>query len=247
MSYRRPQSEDELVELVSSIDVQAPATLRSSVERMLADAPIAPRSPAAALLRRALPVGRAGLGAGRASRSRSRSRGGLAGGLAAAALASVIVALVLATSGGTASLSLRSAAAPTLLASTTPAPRERDHSHFLAAAVDGVRFPYWEESFGWRSTGARHDTFRGRPVTTVFYRRGHSTIGYAIYSGVPSSRPSGGVVRWQNGTAYDVTSDGGTAIISWLHSGHLCVMSGHYASAAALMRLASWGEGATRA
>jgi hypothetical protein len=39
----------------------------------------------------------------------------------------------------------------------------------LATAVDGVTFPYWEDRFAWRSTGARTDRLDGRTVTTVFY------------------------------------------------------------------------------
>src|SRR5438105_2227417 len=217
MTKLRPANEDELVELVRSIDVEAPATLRAGVERMIADA---------------------------------RARGGLrrrtlTGAAAGAALAGGVAAVLIVSGGSThAGLNLRAAAAPTLLAATSPAPRESDHSHVLAAAVDGVHFPYWEESFGLRSSGTRHDTLGGRTVTTVFYSHGDSRIGYAIYGGVPSPRPRGGSVQLQGGTAYRVLRSDGTSIISWMRGGHLCVMSSRRASPAELMRLAAWDDGA---
>ena len=71
-------------------------------------------------------------------------------------------------------------------------------------------FPYWEERFGWRSTGARNDRIGGRAVTTVFYAdgRGHR-IGYAIVAGPRAPSISGGVVRWRNGTAYRLLRQNG--------------------------------------
>ena len=33
------------------------------------------------------------------------------------------------------------------------APRAAQTTLQLAAAVNGVKFPYWEDRFGWRSTG----------------------------------------------------------------------------------------------
>jgi hypothetical protein len=154
----------------------------------------------------------------------------------------LVVAL---SSGGGHTLSLREAAAPTLLAATAPAPHQSDHSRFVGVQVEGVRFPYWGDAFGWHSSGSRADTVDGRSVTTVFYTRGASHIGYAIYSGVRSPASSGGVVRHERGTEYRVEARGGEAIIAWTRGGHLCVMSSRSASAAELIRLAGWGETGT--
>jgi len=155
-----------------------------------------------------------------------------------------VLVAVLATSGGTSgALGLRSAAAPTLLAATAPAPSHSARAHSLTAAVEGVRFPYWGDRFGWRSSGARSDTVAGRTVTTVFYTRAGVRIGYAIFAGVPAPRSSGGAIRVQDGTQYHVLANAGTAIISWQRGGHLCVMSSQGTSAAALIRLASWDGG----
>jgi hypothetical protein len=224
MTLRRPRSEDELVDLVRSIDIEAPPALRARVEEMIAATP---------------------------SRRRRTARGAaswrarpLAGALATAALLAALVA-VLATSGGGSGhgLGLRSAAAPTLLTATAPAPAQSARSHFLTAAVEGVRFPYWGDRFGWHSSGARSDTVAGRAVTTVFYTRAGARIGYAIYGGVPAPRSSGGAVATHEGTQYHVLSSGGTSIISWKRGGHLCVMSSRGASAAELIRLAGWDGG----
>jgi hypothetical protein len=132
----------------------------------------------------------------------------------------------------------------TLRPATVAAPPESPSSPAqLAAAVDGVAFPYWGERFGWRSTGARTDRIGGRSVTTVFYenRRG-SRIGYAIVSGASSSGPSGGVVVRRGGTPYHLLSENGVPAIAWLRDGHLCVVSGRGVDGATLLRLASSGE-----
>jgi hypothetical protein len=242
MTPTRPSSEDELVGLVRSVDIAAPPALRANVERMLAEAPVARLGP----MRTVLALARRQRDhAGARTRFEGRALGT---GLAAAAVSiAVVLAVVLSSTGGArSSLSLRAAATPTLLAATAPAPRERAHTDSLVAAVGNVHFPYWAESLGWRSTGARHDTLGGRSVTTVFYAHGQARVGYAIYA-VPSPRSSDGAVRTQDGTAYHVLSSNGTAIISWLRSGHLCVMSSRRASVADLIRLAAWSDGARAA
>jgi hypothetical protein len=229
MTRPRPRNEEELVDLVRSIDVEAPPALRARVEEMVATA----------TERRRPRLGLGNVGASGIWRRRS-----LAGALAAAAVAAVL--LVTLSAGGGHTLNLRSAAAPTLLASTIPAPVRSDHSEFLTASVGAVRFPYLEDAFGWHSSGSRTDTIDGRPVTTVFYSRGAARIGYAIY-GVPSPSSAGGVVHDEGGTQYRVLSGSGAAIISWTREGHLCVMSGRGASAQELIRLAGWDEGGSTA
>ena len=229
MTHERPTSEEELVERVRSIDIEAPPALRRRVEQMIADAPARGRLP----LR-----GRRARGGPRASAAwRSRP---LAGALAAAAVVAVLAVALSSGGGSRHTLGLTSAAAPTLLASTTPAPLHSAHSRFLTTGVEGVRFPYLEDALRWRSTGARTDTVDGRAVTTVFYSRGRARVGYAIYAGVPSPSSGGGVVRWDHGTQYHVLAGNGTAIIAWKRDGHLCVMSSSNASAAELIHLAGW-------
>jgi hypothetical protein len=165
-----------------------------------------------------------------------------AGGLLAATVAVLIVALG-GGSGGS-SLGLQQAAALTLGPAKAPAPAERRGSATeLVAAVQGIHFPYWEEHFGWRSTGQRSDRVRGREVTTVFYanRRGQR-IGYAIVAGTPAPGIGGGVLSWRHGSSYRLHSTQGANVVTWLRGGHLCVLSGRDIGGAALVRLASWGE-----
>jgi hypothetical protein len=227
MTEPRPSTEAELVELVRSIDVPAPESLHVHVQ---------------ALVQERSGSGRARRGVGATARSF-----GLAPSLAAAtiAAAAIAVALVVGLSGGASpSLSNSETAALTLRAATERAPAESAHNHTqLAAAVDGVSFPYWEERFGWRTTGARSDRIGGRSVMTVFYgdARGRR-IGYAIVAGTPAPQISGGVLRWRNGTPYRITTQDGAPVVSWLRSGHLCVVSGRGLSGAMLLRLASWEE-----
>jgi hypothetical protein len=224
-----PRSESELVEFVRSIDVRAPDSLHERVESLVAE-----RSRSA----RRWPISAGSSGAGQASVGRR---------LAAAGAIAGVVAVVIAVSvggGGSQGLSLRQASALTLGPATVPAPPEspskRDQ---LAAAVDGVSFPYWEERFGWRSTGARSDRIAGRAVTTVFYADGRGRrIGYAIVAGAPAPRMSGGVVAWRDGMPYRLLAENGAQMVSWLRAGHLCVVSGRGVAASTLLALASWGD-----
>jgi hypothetical protein len=229
MSESRPRTESELIEHVRSIDARAPAELHQRVGLLLnAHAQGARRRPIPS------PAGRSRLGLG------------LAGALAVAAV--VAVALVLGLSGGASggapTLTLREASALTQSAATAPAPAESrsDRGH-LTAAVDGVAFPYWEDRFGWRSTGARSARLAGRTVTTVFYENGGRRLGYAIVAGTPAPRLSGGTVVWRAGVPYRLITNGQAHIISWLRNGRLCVVSARGVDSATLLRLASWADG----
>jgi hypothetical protein len=145
--------------------------------------------------------------------------------------------------GGSTALSIRQASALTLAPATAAAPRESPgNGEQLAAAVDGVAFPYWEGRLGWRSTGARTDHLAGRTITTVFYgdARGRQ-VGYAIVAGTPAPRLSGGVIARRGGIAYRLLQENGSPAVGWLRGGHLCVVSGRGVSSATLLALASSG------
>ena len=135
-------------------------------------------------------------------RTHTTLRGALGGmrlrlGALAATGAALGAALALALGGpGGAGLSLGEAAAVTLRPATLPAPSENHHARAqLTASVDGIAFPYWEDRFGWRTTGAREDSVDGRHVRTVFYTDGKGRrVGYAIVAGqpAPQARPRHG-------------------------------------------------------
>jgi hypothetical protein len=108
----------------------------------------------------------------------------------------------------------------------------------LPAGVEGVRFPNYEEKFGWRAVGRRDDEIDGRAVTTVFYERGGDRVRYSIVAGDALAEPDG----------EDVDADGtrlrridvGNAV-TWSRLGHTCVMDGSAAvSLASVAELAGW-------
>jgi hypothetical protein len=227
MSERRPQTEAELVEFLRSVDVRAPQELHDRIQVLVDE-----RSPR---------------GLRRPPRVRASSRAPSLGwrlGVGIAALAAAAVALVIGlTGGGSGALNVRQASASTLRPATMAPPAQSPSGRAqLAAAVEGVTFPYWEDRFGWRSTGARVDRVGGRAVTTVFYANDRGQrIGYAIFAGSPAPHISGvGGVVWRHGTPYRLSSNGHLEIVTWLRNGHLCVVAGRSLKGATLLRLASW-------
>jgi len=223
--------EDEqrrISELVRSFDAPAPESLHRRIESLVASHQtqrFAPRSPRRGA-RRFSPLGLAGAGA------------------VAAAVVAVVIAVGLGGGGSAPTVSFSQAAASTLRAATLPAPPESAaHRAQLAAEVNGVPFPYWEDRFGWRTTGSRTDRVDGRSITTVFYADSSGRrIGYAILAGTPVPRVGGGVIAWRGGISYRLLTENGASVVTWLRDGHLCVVSGHGVSSATLLRLASWSE-----
>ncbi len=255
MSDSPQHQPEEIVELIRSIDVGAPASLHARIDELVAGA--TPGRRPKRRLPRPLLAGATALaalvaGATPGRRPKRRLPRPLLAG--ATALATLVVALVLTLGGGGGPAPIvQDAAALTLRPATAPPPAE-SHARRgqLAAAVEGVAFPYWEESLGWRSNGTREDRIDGRPVMTVFYvdARGQR-LGYAIAGGGDGwgsvLRESGGSVHWRHGTAYRLLRLHGAQTVVWLRSGRLCVLSGRGVPAATLLRLAGWGDGATPA
>lgn len=229
MTERPIQTESELVELVRGSDVRAPQRLHDRVQALV-DA----RTGAAT------PTGAA------PARRRLRPLPALLGTAAAAAAALVIAFAVV--GGGGSGLTVQSASAFTLAGATAPAPAESSTDGTrLATAVDGVAFPYWEESLGWRTVGTRHDRLDGREIRTVYYIDASGRrIGYAIVGGTPPPPVSEGVVWRHRGTDYRILRLHGAEAVVWLRDGRLCIVSGRGVGSATLLRLASW-TGASRA
>ncbi|MGH2875246.1 MAG: hypothetical protein ACRDK7_10355 [Solirubrobacteraceae bacterium] len=230
MNKPRPRTESELIELLRASDVRAPETLHRYVREVVdGHTPVARRRWAG--------VDRL-LGAGGSAAGRR-----LAGALVVTAVVVAALAVALA-GGGSSALSLNEASALTLRPATMVAPAENStHPAQLAAAVDGVAFPYWEEHFGWRSTGMRTDRMDGRAVTTVFYSdsRGRR-IGYAIVSGTPALAGSGGTIARHDGVSYRLLLMHGAAVVTWQRDGRLCVLSGKGVSGRTLLALAGWSD-----
>jgi len=229
---------EHVAELLRAVDMRAPERLHERVQGMVADrmrpAKRASRSRRAEALRHHTPD--RGLIAARLKPTLAA--------MAIAAIAGGAIALLTGTGTRTAGPSVGEASALTLRAATMGAPSESTaHAAQLNVAVDGVAFPYWNERFGWRATGARRDTVGRRAVTTVFYADASGRrIGYAILAGTPAPRISGGVIAWRGAVPYRLLTENGASVVTWLRDGRLCVVSGHGVSSATLLRLASWSE-----
>jgi len=217
-----PRTEQELVELLRSVDERAPDALHTRIQAMAAEH----------------------------ERDHTTLRGALSGmrlrlGALAATGAALGAALALALGGGGgAALSLGEAAAVTLRPATLPAPSESHADRAqLSAAVDGIAFPYWEDHFGWRSTGSRTSQVAGRTVHTVFYEdRAGRRVGYSIVAGTPAPKMPADEVHWRGGTPYNVSTVAGAHVVTWERNGHLCIVAGRGVAPEKLLTLASWDE-----
>lgn len=221
MSDEPRNKESEIVEFVRSIDVRAPQELHEHVQAL-----VAARAPAVAC-----------------GRTRSLRVGLLVGApVVAVAVAAMVVLAMSLTAGGSSPLTVDGAVALTLKPPTMAAPVEnpRDGTQ-LMVAVDGIPFPYWEDSFGWRAMGERVDRVGGRDVTTVYYTNGRNRwLGYAIVGGTPPPVVAKGQIIARAGTYYRLWSSHGASVVTWLRSGRLCVVTGHGVSNRTLLALAGW-------
>jgi hypothetical protein len=216
------EAQRQAVTILGSLDdVKAPAALHRSVQSMIADAP-------------------------RRRRARRPLRLQLAGAGALAAIA--VVALVIALSTGSPSPpTLPQAATVASRPAILPAPTQSTTRRgVLARTVDGIAYPYWQDSLGWRATGARVDRLGGRTVTTVFYapqrasHTGAKRIGYAIVAGGALPIPSGGSQISEKGIDFHVLASQGATVVTWRRNGHTCILVGRDVSGATLVHLASW-------
>jgi hypothetical protein len=169
------------------------------------------------------------LGARRARARRWRPLAALAGAGAAAA-----VALVLLTGGGAPTVDdVLAAAGRAPAAAISPG-----GGALLPVEVEGVRFPNYEEKFGWRAVGVRRGEVDGRDVTTVYYRLGRERVSYSIVAGEALPEPDGETVTAE-GTRLRRIGDGNA--FTWRRLGHTCVMDGSDAvSPGTVAELAGW-------
>ena len=212
MSEQPPYTESELVELVRSIDVRAPERLHSQIQALIDEHSARRRSPWARLIGAPIFAG---------SATRRRGGGGRCGCRGRAGACAERHRLGWRDADAAPGLPL------TLRAATMTAPAQSaTHPSELAASVEGVAFPYWEDHFGWRASGARVDHVDGRMVTTVFYTdASHQRIGYAIVAGTPAPPAGAGIAQWRDGTPYRYVKENGAWLVTWLRDGHRCIVS----------------------
>jgi anti-sigma factor RsiW len=217
----RLEEQRRAVDLVrgAAATIEAPAGLRTRVER---DRPAR---------------------TARAPRTRRRV---WAAGLAGAAVAAVALALVLTLPGNVPGApSVAEAAVLTTRPPTEPAPPPKPGTPtLLARAVDGVPYPNWTAKFGWKAVGSRVDTLDGRRATTVYYAKNGRRIGYTIFAGSPLDVPEDAVHVVREGTDLSLLTVDGRPVVTWLRSGHTCILSGADVPKPILEKLAAWnGKG----
>jgi hypothetical protein len=240
--------ERDLADVTALADGSLPERRRSEVERRVADSP--ELSTVLERQRRALDVVRAAavpappslrarVGALAAPRRRPLV-GAL--GVATAAAAALVVLLVL-PGGGPDAPSVAQAAELAARGSTGGPPPRYDNAPLLDREIGGIRFPRWQERFGWRASGVRTDQLGGRDATTVYYRYDGHRIAYTIVGGSGLPLPSGGQRTTRAGTALHSLRIGGRTVVTWRRRGHTCVLSGAGVRLRTLLVLASWRAG----
>ena len=202
----RPMTEEELAlarrgeeRIAAAVaDVQAPQSLRESIERTRANAQRAPFW------------------------HRYRWVAAAAAGVAAAA----VIAVVAIDRTDTAPPSLQEVYATAAAAPAQPAPaRAGGDPPVLDARVGAIEFPDWRTAFAWEAVGSRETELDDRQVTTVVYRNPDGArLGYAIVGGAPiAETPPGATIR-RAGNTYRVDEGGGRTTVSWTQQGHTCVI-----------------------
>jgi hypothetical protein len=210
--------QEHAVTLLRAIDTPAPASLRAQLDELTGTG-----ERRAATRRRQAPRWRRALV--------------LPG---ATALAAVVAAIVVLVGGGASAPTVPQAARLALASATLPAPAvDPDQSKNLSLEVAGIPVPAWGHKAGWVASGARTDTVNGRRIATVFYDAPNGKrIGYAISTGAPLSGVHGQTIS-RDGVRFTLQQVGSARLISWVRSGHTCVIAGRSVSDRTLLRLAS--------
>jgi hypothetical protein len=156
---------------------------------------------------------------------------------AAAAAAAVIVLLV---GGGPGAPTVAAAATLAFRAPVHAAGSEATHSETLAwPTAGGLAFPDWAREYGFKAVGTRSDRIGGHVATTVFYDRGTQRIAYTIVSGHALAMGASTSQSIRNGTRLRSFNSSGHVVVTWLRSGHTCVLSGNPALLGELQQLAA--------
>jgi anti-sigma factor RsiW len=240
----RPSERD----LVALADGSLEPARRARVERAVAGSPELQRELrdqryAVAAVRVATaeraPAGlRARLAPARPSRRPARRVGALAAGAMAATAATLVLTL---GGGPDETATVADAAVFAMRAPAVSVPQGLgDMATLESPKGAGLPFPDWQEHFGWKAVGARHDRLDGRSATTVFYRRRNQVIAYTILGGGPLPVRMPARLSVRNGTVLHSLAIDGRSTVTWLRRGHTCVLSGTRTNDVALLRLAAW-------
>jgi hypothetical protein len=160
----------------------------------------------------------------------------------AGALACAVAALALLLPGGTpGSPSVSQAAQLALRGPSGPAPATdpNDPRMKLAQRLQGLYFPNWAGTLGWRAVGVRSDHLGGHPAVTVYYGRQGMSLAYTIVGAPALAAPSTPVRHVGRVTLQTLSLDGRT-VVTWRRAGHTCVISASGVPTRVLERLADW-------
>ena len=164
------------------------------------------------------------------------------GGALAGALVAAAVGLALLLPGGTpGSPSISLAAQLALRGPSGPGPAvdPGDPRVKLAQRIQGLYFPNWSPTLGWRPVGVRSDRLGGRPAVTVYYQRGAMSVAYTIIGTPVLDRPSVPLTHL-GGFALQKLSLRGRTVVTWRRAGHTCVISASGVPTRVLEKLADW-------
>ena len=160
----------------------------------------------------------------------------------ASVLACAVAALALLLPGGTpgapsvsqaAQLAVRGPSGP------APAPDPGDPGMKLAQRLQGLYFPNWSATLGWRPIGVRSDQLGGRQAVTVYYQRNGMSVAYTILATPALAQPSAPVTHL-GGAVLQTLSVRGRTVVTWRRAGHTCVISAFGVSRRVLEQLADW-------
>jgi hypothetical protein len=211
------------VSLLRSVDVAAPDALRARLEAMIDEA-----------------------GGGKRRRPLSTRWRNTLFVPAATALAIVVVALVVLLGSGSTAPSIGQTAKIALSSATAPPPaRDTSEPELLDAGVDGIPFPSYVATPGWKAIGSRIQVVHDRKIFTVYYRAPDGTrVGYSIVPGHTLTVPGGTSIVW-HGIRYTFGRVGSGRYITWARDGHTCVIAGEQISHRRLLALARADESTT--
>jgi hypothetical protein len=160
----------------------------------------------------------------------------------AGALACAVAALVLLLPGGTpGSPSVSQAAQLALRGPSGPAPAAdpSEPRMKLAQRLQGLYFPNWSDTLGWRPTGVRSDQLGGRQAVTVYYQQQGKSVAYTIVATPALAQPSSPATHL-GGFVLHTLNLGGRSVVTWRRAGHTCVISASGVPMRVLERLADW-------
>lgn len=160
----------------------------------------------------------------------------------ATALAVLIAGVVVLVGGGAGAPTVPQTARLALSAATLPGPAvDPANPYLLGLRGAGIPFPNWGASTGYAPAGARRDRLAGRTVTTVFYRGPTGRrVGYAIVSGPPLADVRGRRVT-AGAVHFTLARTGAGRLITWVQSGHTCVVASRTVTYGRLLALVGSG------